>query len=47
MKNYLIMFMILPREPYDFLYIDLHKKKEHPSMFRRKLDEFIITEELK
>jgi len=35
------------REPYDFLYIDLHKKKEHPSMFRRKLDEFIITEELK
>ena len=35
------------REPYDFLYIDLHKKKDHVSMFRRKLDEFIITEELK
>lgn len=30
------------KEPYDFLYIDLHKKKEHPSMFRRKFDEFII-----
>jgi len=34
------------REPYDFLFIDLHKKKEHPSMFRRKLDEFIIPTEL-
>jgi len=34
------------REPYDFLYIDLHKKKEHPSMFRRRLDEFILTENL-
>ena len=34
------------REPYDFLFIDLHKKKEHPSMFRRRLDEFILTEEL-
>jgi hypothetical protein len=33
-------------EPYDFLFIDLHKKKEHPSMFRRKLDEFIIPTEL-
>lgn len=35
------------KEPYDFLYIDLHKKKEHPSMFRRKFDEFILTENLK
>jgi len=35
------------REPYDFLYIDLHKKKEHPSMFRRRFDEFIIPEECK
>jgi hypothetical protein len=33
-------------EPYDFLFIDLHKKKEHLSMFRRKLDEFIIPTEL-
>jgi hypothetical protein len=33
-------------EPYDFLFIDLHKKKEHPIMFRRKLDEFIIPTEL-
>ena len=33
-------------EPYDFLFIDFHKKKEHPSCFRRKFDEFIIPEEL-
>ncbi len=34
------------KEPYDFLFIDLHKKKEHPSMFRRNFNEFIISEEL-
>ena len=34
------------REPYDFLFIDLHKKKEHPAMFRRRLDEFIIPDNL-
>lgn len=34
------------REPYDFLFIDLHPKKEHPSMFRRRLDEFIIPNNL-
>tara|TARA_R110002050_G_scaffold152832_1_gene280421 strand:+ start:1230 stop:2123 length:894 start_codon:yes stop_codon:yes gene_type:complete len=32
---------------YPFLFIDLHKKKEHPSCFRRRFDEFIIPEELK
>jgi hypothetical protein len=32
---------------YPFLFIDLHKKKEHLSMFRRRLDTFIIPEELK
>tara|TARA_R110000796_G_scaffold212509_3_gene328621 strand:+ start:143 stop:1036 length:894 start_codon:yes stop_codon:yes gene_type:complete len=31
---------------YPFLFIDLHKKKEHPSMFRRRLDEFIIPDNL-
>ena len=31
---------------YPFLFIDLHKKKEHVSMFRRRLDEFILTEDL-
>ncbi len=27
---------------YEFLYIDLHKKDNHPSMFRKRLDEFIL-----
>ena len=31
---------------YEFLFIDFHRKKEHPSGFRKKLDEFIIPEEL-
>ena len=30
------------QEPHDFLMIDLHKKENHPSMFRRNFDEFII-----
>ena len=30
------------QEPHDFLMIDLHKKANHPSMFRRNFDEFII-----
>lgn len=29
-----------------FLFIDLHPKKEHLSMFRKKLNEFIIVEDL-
>jgi hypothetical protein len=33
---------------YPFLFIDLHKKKEHlQCMFRQRLDNFIIPEELK
>lgn len=32
---------------YPFLFIDLHKKKEHVSMFRRRFDEFIIVDNLK
>ena len=29
---------------FDFLFIDFHKKDEHPSMFRKNLDTFIIPE---
>ena len=29
-------------EPYGFLLIDLHKKKEQPSMFRKRFDEYIV-----
>jgi hypothetical protein len=30
------------KEPHDFLLIDLHPKSNHPSMFRRNLDTFLI-----
>ena len=29
-------------EPYSFLFIDLHKKDHHPSMFRKRFNEFLI-----
>jgi hypothetical protein len=31
---------------FPFLFIDLHKKPEHLSMFRSRFDKFILTEEL-
>jgi len=34
-------------EPYSFLFVDLHKKKEHPSGFRKNFNEFIIPQNLK
>ena len=30
------------RDEHDFLFIDLHRKKEHPSMFRRNLDTYLV-----
>ena len=30
------------RERHDFLFIDLHKKDSHPSMFRRNFDEYLL-----
>lgn len=33
-------------DPYPFLFIDLHKKSEHPSMFRIRLNKFINISEL-
>jgi len=32
-------------EKHDFLFIDLHKKDEHPSGFRRNFNEFLIPDE--
>ncbi len=31
-------------EPFSFLFIDLHKKKEHPSGFRKRFNEFLIPD---
>ena len=33
-------------EPHSFLLIDLHAKDNHPSMFRKRFDEFIIPEKI-
>lgn len=33
------------REKFDFLFIDLHRKDEHPSPFRRNFNEFILLPE--
>ena len=30
------------KDKHDFMFIDLHKKPQHPSMFRRNLSEFVI-----
>ena len=32
--------------PHDFLFIDLHKKPNHPSMFRRNMNEFLIPQKI-
>eukprot|EP00959_Pyramimonas_sp_CCMP1952_P400639 8394705-Pyramimonas_sp.AAC.1 len=32
-------------EPHDFLFIDFAKKKNHPSMFRRNFNEWLIPEQ--
>ena len=34
-------------EPHSFLLIDLHKKENHPSMFRKRFDEYIVPEKTK
>ena len=33
-------------EPHSFLFIDFHKKDNHPSMFRKRFDTFLIPEQL-
>lgn len=33
-------------EPHSFLFVDLHPKKEHPSKFRKRFEEFILPEKL-
>jgi hypothetical protein len=32
-------------EPHRFLFVDLHKKKEQPSIFRKRFDEYLIPDE--
>jgi hypothetical protein len=30
------------REPHDFMFVDLHKKANQPSMFRRNFDTYLV-----
>ena len=30
------------KDKHDFMFIDLHRKESHPSMFRRNLSEFVV-----
>lgn len=41
---FLKMYYYATLKPHDFLFIDLHPKKEHPSQFRRCFNEYIIPE---
>lgn len=43
---FLEVYNYATQEPHSFLFIDLHRKKEHPSMFRKGFDEYILTDEI-
>ena len=32
--------------PHDFLFVDLHPKKTHPSRFRKKFNQFLIPKKI-
>lgn len=42
---FLKMYSYATLQPHDFLFIDLHPKKEHASQFRRCFNEYIIPEQ--
>ena len=46
-ERFMTAFEFATAEPHNFLCIDLHPKKEHPSMFRKNFNEFIILDEKK
>jgi hypothetical protein len=41
-EDFFKAFEYATAEPHNFLLIDLHKKKEHPSPFRKNFNEFIV-----
>jgi len=43
-ETFLNVYNRAVKEPFDFLFIDLHRKENHPSMFRRNLNEFLEIE---
>lgn len=44
-KTFIKLYNEAIKEKFDFLFIDLHKKDHHPSMFRRNLNEFLLYKE--
>ena len=44
-EQFLKVYTYATSEQFGFLFIDLHKKDNHPSMFRKNLNEFIIVDE--
>ena len=43
--TFLDMYDVATAEPHSFLFVDLHKKDNHPSMFRKRFDEYLIPDE--
>jgi predicted O-methyltransferase YrrM len=44
-KTFIKLYHEAIKEKFDFLFIDLHKKDNHPSMFRRNFNEFLMYNE--
>lgn len=44
-EQFLKVYTYATNEQFGFLFVDLHKKDNHPSMFRKNLNEFIIVED--
>jgi hypothetical protein len=44
-KTFMKLYHEAIKEKFDFLFIDLHKKDNHPSMFRRNFNEFLMYNE--
>ena len=43
--TFLKMYEVATAEPHSFLFVDLHKKENQPSMFRKRFDEYLIPDE--
>lgn len=45
-ETFMKVYEAATEEPHSFLFIDFHKKKEHPSMFRKRFDTFLIPDDI-
>ena len=44
-EKFMNLYDYATQEPHDFMFVDLHKKPEQPSMFRRNFDTYLIVSE--